>query len=97
MRWKTRTVRAIEDAAGTISYGDDPDIPVRFDLKETEDAQNGARRLSLGLGSLRYKAEFKPIVSALVCSGAHLTLRGGGVVVAIVLYGADKFTVIERG
>lgn len=30
-------------------------------------------------------------------SGAHLTLRGEGVEVGIVLFGANQFTVIKRG
>jgi hypothetical protein len=97
MGWKIKPVRTIEDAVGTISHTDGPDIPVRFDLKATEDALNGMSRLKLGLGNLRYGAEFKLIVSALARSGAHLTLRGNGVQAAIVLYGPNRFTVIERG
>jgi hypothetical protein len=51
MGWRIKPVRTIEDAVGTISYADGPDIPVRFDLKATEDALNGMSRLKLGLGS----------------------------------------------
>ena len=97
MRWRTRIVRSIVDAAGVISYGDGPDFPVRFDLKETEDALHERNNLNLGLGNLRYGAEFRPIVQGLVRSGAHLTLRGEGVEVGIVLFGGNKFTVIKRG
>ena len=97
MRWRTKTVRSIIDAAGAISFGDGPDIPVRFDLRETEDALNERKNLDLGLGNLRYGPEFRQVVLGLVRSGAHLTLRGDGVEVAIVLFGANKFTVIKRG
>ena len=97
MRWRTKTVRSITDAAGFVSYGDGPEIPVRFDLKETEDALNEGKDLNLGLGNLRYGAEFRQVVLGLVRSGAPLTLRGDVVEVAIILFGANKFTVIKRG
>jgi hypothetical protein len=96
MGWETITVRKIEDAEGTISFGHGPDIPVRFDLTETEDTLNGAPCLKLGLGNIRYGPEFEPIILALIPSREHPVLRGIGVEIHIVLYGSGRFTSIQR-
>jgi hypothetical protein len=92
-----KTTRRIENQEGTISDPFGLNIPVCFDLIETQDFIEGVPVRNFTYGNLRLEKERGATISSLVVYQARLLmLTGGGIQAAVRFFGPDAFAVLSE-